>query len=127
MDLEYILEMWEKDSQIDDVLLDDASKKIPNIHAKYLTLYSEFNLLSKKKVLELKKATHFKWLYYSGKAKPEDYEDKPFPHKVMKADVWNWVNVDDDIQKIQAQIDYYDTILNTLSDILKQIHQMSIA
>ena len=91
MDLEQILSMWEKDSVIDDVLLDDASKKIPSIHAKYLTLHGQFSLLSKKKVLELKKATHLKWLYYSGKAKPEEYEDKPFPYKVMYGTGLMWM------------------------------------
>ena len=79
MDLETINSMWEKDSKIDDVMLDKASLAIPQLHQKYLNLLSEFTLLSKKATQQLKSAQHSKFLFYSGKAKPEEYEEKPFP------------------------------------------------
>ena len=125
MDLQTINEMWEKDSVIDDTLLDNASMRIPQLHQKYLSLLSEFTLLQKKKSQELKKAQHFKFLYYSGKAPPEDYEDAPFNYKVLKGEAWNWVAVDESIQNIELKIAYYDTVLRTLEEILKQVHQMS--
>ena len=83
------------------------------------------HLLSKKKKQELKKAQHHKFLYYAGKAPPEQYEDKPFNYKVLKGEAWNWVNIDDDIQNIELKIDYYDTVLRTIEEILKQVNQMS--
>lgn len=125
MDLEKIQEMWERDSKVDDVLLDQASLKIPQLHQKYLTLHNEYSLLSKKATQELKKLQHLKWLYYSGKADPEMYEEKPFHYKVMKSDVPNWVAVDEDIMKVEMKQEYYGVVLNTLSEILKQVHQMS--
>ena len=125
MNLETINEMWLKDSKIDDVMLDKASLAIPQLHQKYLTLLTEFNLLQKKKSQDLKKLQHKKWLYYSGKAPPEEYEDKPFHYKVMKSDVPNWVAIDDDICKVEMQLDYYNVVIRTLEDILKQVHQMS--
>ena len=125
MNLEQIQELWKKDSQIDDVLLDEAALRIPQLHHKYLTLHSEYTLLAKKKGQELKQLQHKKWLYYSGKADPKEYEDNPFPHKVMKGDVNNWIAVDEQIQKVEMQIDYYNTTINVLSEILKQIHQLS--
>ena len=87
MDLEKILEMWKKDSHIDDTLIDEAALKIPQLHMKYLTLHSEYVLLSKKKAQDLRTLQHKKNLYYSGRAKPEEYEDEPFDYKVMKSDV----------------------------------------
>jgi hypothetical protein len=117
--------MWKKDSQIDEVLLDEAALKIPRLHHKYVTLMSEFNLLLKKKEQELKTLKHNRWLYYSGKAAPEEYEDEPFPHKVIKSDIQNWVGVDDKIQKVEMQIEYYLTIGDTLREILRQINQMT--
>ena len=117
--------MWLKDSKIDDVMLDNASLAIPQLHQKYLTLLTEFNLLQKRKSQDLKKLQHKKWLYYSGKAAPEEYEDKPFQYKVMKSDVPNWVSVDDDICKVEMQLDYYNAVNRTLEEILKQVHQMS--
>ena len=125
MNLEIINEMWLKDSKVDDVMLDNASLAIPQLHQKYLTLLTEFNLLQKKKSQDLKKLQHKKWLYYSGKAPPEEYEDKPFHYKVMKSDVPNWVAIDDDICKVEMQLDYYNVVIRTLEDILKQVHQMS--
>ena len=125
MDLQKINEMWERDSVIDDTLIDSASIKIPQLHQKYMTLLSEFTLLQKKKTQELKRAQHMKFLYYSGKAPPEEYEDAPFNYKVLKGEAWNWVNVDETIQNIELKIEYYNVVLRTLEEILKQVHQMS--
>ena len=68
MDLEKIQEMWKKDSVIDQVMLDEASLKIPPTPPEVPVLLNEFNLLRKKKRQELKRMEHKKWLYYSGKA-----------------------------------------------------------
>ena len=125
MDLEKINEMWARDSVIDTVLLDEATIKIPQLHQKYLTLHSEYTLLLKKKRMELKKMHHIKYLYYSGKASPEVYEDKPFPYKVLKNEVPNWIEVDEEIQRVDLKVEYYCATIKTLEEILKQIHQMS--
>ena len=125
MDLQTINDMWEKDSKIDDVMLDNASLAIPQLHQKYLSLLSEFTLLHKKKSQELKTLTHQKYLYYAGKAPPEEYEENPFPHKVMKSDVPYWVSVDEQIHLVEMKLEYYNVVLRTLEEILKQVHQMS--
>lgn len=125
MDLPTIQEMWKKDSVIDQVMLDEASLKIPQLHQKYLVLLNEFNLLRKKKRQELKRMEHKKWLYYSGKAAPEEYEDEPFNHKVMKSDVPAWVAVDEKVNAIEMKLEYYNEIVDTLQEILRQINQMS--
>ena len=125
MNLEQIQDLWKKDSKIDDVLLDEAALRIPQLHHKYLTLHSEYTLLVKKKQQELRTLEHRKWLYYSGKASPEEYEEKPFEYKVMKSDVNNWIAVDEQIQKVEMQIDYYLTVSDTLREILRQINQMT--
>ena len=125
MDIEKILQMWEEDSVIDDVLLDKASQRIPQLHQKYLQLLTNFKLLHKKASQELERAKFTKWLYYSGKADPKVYEDKPFPYKILKSDVQSWVNVDEDIHKIEMKLELYETTLRSLEEILKQIHQMS--
>ena len=125
MDLQTINEMWEKDSKIDDVMLDQASIKIPQLHQKYLTLLSEFTLLHKKKTQDLRKLQHHKGLFYSGRAPAEDYEDNPFPYKLLKAEVPAWVAVDEEISKVEMKLEYYNVVLRTLEEILKQVHQMS--
>ena len=125
MNLEDIQNMWKKDSKIDDILLAEASLHIPQLHHKYLTLHSEYTLLGKKHALDLRKLEHQKWLYYSGKAPPEEYIEKPFPHKVMKGDVVHWVQVDEEIMHMEMKKELYNNIIRVLEEILKQIHQMS--
>ena len=117
--------MWAKDSVIDDVLIDQASIKIPQLHQKYLTLLSEFTILRKRKQQDLKRLEHTKYLYYAGKAPPEVYEEKPFHYKVLKAEAYGWVSVDEDIQKVEMKLEYYNVLLRTLEEILKQVSQMS--
>lgn len=125
MDLKQIQEMWEKDSVIDEVLLDQASIKIPQLHSRYLAFHNHFSLLTKRAITELKNAEHQKWLYYSGKAEPEEYENSPFKHKVAKAEIPRWMAADEDLNNIETKIEYYACTVNTLNEILKQIHQMS--
>ena len=120
MDLETIKKMWDKDSVLDDTLLDEESLRIPVLHSKYLGLYSDFKLLMSKAQVELKTIKHKQWLYYSGKEVPEDAE--PFDYKVIRSDIPHWIGVDERVIKAELKIEYYDTILYTLSDILKQIN-----
>ena len=117
--------MWAKDSVIDDVMLDNASMKIPQLHAKYITLHNEFTLLLKKAKQEQNRIIHLRTLYYSGRGTPEMYEDSPFDHKLIRSEVPSWVAVDETVNKIEMKVALYETTLNSLSDILKQVHQMS--
>ena len=98
--------------------------KIPQLHAKYLSIHNTYTLLLKKAQQELKKLQHKKSLYYGGKALPEEY-DEPFNYKVQKSEVPLGVQVDDDIIKVESKVHLYETTLSALADILKQIHQMS--
>ena len=117
--------MWSKDSVIDDVLLDEASIKIPQLHAKYITLHSEYTLLLKKAKQEQNRIVHLRTLYYSGRGTPEMYEDSPFDFKLIRSEVPSWVAVDEGVNKVEMKVVLYETTLNTLSEILKQIHQLS--
>ena len=53
MKIEDIMEMWGEDSHIDDKDFDNESLKIPNLHQKYLDIYSK----EKRKLSDLK--THW--------------------------------------------------------------------
>ena len=117
--------MWSKDSVIDDVLLDEASIKIPQLHAKYITLHSEYTLLLKKAKQEQNRIVHLRTLYYSGRGTPDMYEDSPFDFKLIRSEVPSWVAVDEGVNKVEMKVVLYETTLNTLSEILKQIHQLS--
>ena len=57
MKIDDIMKKWEEDSSIDDQNLDGESLKIPNIHAKYLEMYTK----EKRSLREMK--THWKLLF----------------------------------------------------------------
>ena len=117
--------MWAKDSVIDDVMLDTSSMKIPQLHAKYITLHNEYSLLLKKAKQEQNRLVHLRTLYYSGRGEPSMYEDEPFDHKLIRSEVPSWVAVDASVNKVEMKVALYETTLNSLSEILKQVHQMS--
>ena len=62
MNLESVLEMWKKDSVIEQFNLDDTSRNTPALHAKYLELLSIAKLQLKKADLAQKSLLKKKWL-----------------------------------------------------------------
>tara|TARA_B100001250_G_scaffold285085_1_gene247124 strand:+ start:1336 stop:1764 length:429 start_codon:yes stop_codon:yes gene_type:complete len=121
MNLEFIQELWEKDSVIDNELLHSESTKIPSLHAKYYKIYNNILTLQRAQETKFKVLRKEKWQYYSGKSSPEVYAEKPFDYKVMKADLDKYFDADEDIIKCVAKIDYYQIMLDYLESILKTI------
>ena len=122
IDLESILEMWEKDAQIDRDNLHDESLNIPSLHAKYFELYNTIFLLRKKAEQQRKNIRHERYEYFSGKSDPQVYIDDPFPKKIRDKDTMQkYLDADDKLSNSSLKIDYYDTILVYLESILKVI------
>ena len=125
MTLEELQAQADKDLVIDDTELDTESLKTPILHNKYLQYYNKFNLLLKKSQWEERTLQREKWEYYTGKSDPEVYKQKPFDLKVLKNDVHKYINSDEDIQKIQAKIEYQSAIVNYLEQILRILNNRS--
>ena len=122
MNLEQIQEMWKKDSVIDNDLYCEESTKIPQLHMRYMELYTTFGLMKKEREIEMKRLIREKWIYYKGKAPAQKYKELPFDFKLMtKEEVNMFIESDDDIQKLQLKIDYIDQVLFFLDGVLKQI------
>ena len=114
--------MWEKDSQIDQDNLHTESLKIPALHAKYHEMFNNFLLLRKKAEQQRKNIRHERYEYYSGKADPEVYEKDPFGKKIRDKDTMTkYLYADSKLKDINLKIDYYETLLNYIESILKQI------
>ena len=120
MTLEELQAQADKDLVIDDTELDTESLKTPILHNKYLQYYNKFNLLLKKSQWEERTLQRAKWEYYTGK-----YKQKPFDLKVLKNDVHIYINSDEDIQKIQAKIEYQSAIVSYLEQILRILNNRS--
>ena len=122
MNLDEIQSLWEEDSKIDEDELHTESTKIPSLHAKYYRILNNILLLKKLEENKFKQLKKEKWQYYTGKADPEVYIEKPFDHKVLRQDVDKNMDADEDLIKILSKMDYYQVMLNYLDSILKTIN-----
>jgi len=122
MNLDEIQEMWQKDSVIDPDNLHDESLKIPQLHAKYYTIYNTILLLKERARESYNRVKLERYNYYTGKADPEVYAEEPFPYKVRDKDaLQRHMDADEKLNKIDIKIRYYDVMLRFLEDIIKTI------
>ena len=127
LDLKTIHEMWSKDCVISPMKLDDASREAPALHAKYLELLSTAKLQLKRSEASQKMLLKDKWLYYNGKMSQEDMIEKgwdpdPFDGlKILKGEMNYYYDADPEIQKSEEKIQYYKTLVETLTEIIDNI------
>ena len=122
MTLDELQAQAEKDLKIDDTELDLESLKTPQLHSQYLKTYSTYALMLKKAEGEYSKLHIKKWLFFTGKAEPQEYKDKDFDLKVLRQDVDKFIDSDDEIIKQRQKIEYLKQICNYCEQTLKQIN-----
>ena len=125
MKFEEIQKLWTSDCNIDETELAQESVKIPQLHNKYLIFYSNEKLRLKTLRFEHSKLVKLKKEYYGGKMSQEELEAidwEPFQHKLLKADVEQYVDADDNViesKKMLAlqeeKVDYLEAIVKGLS------------
>ena len=125
MKFEEIQKLWTSDCNIDETELAQESVKIPQLHNKYLIFYSNEKLRLKTQRFEHSKLVKLKKEYYGGKMSQEELEAidwEPFQHKLLKADVEQYVDADDNViesKKMLAlqeeKVDYLEAIVKGLS------------
>tara|TARA_Y100000389_G_scaffold141421_1_gene139271 strand:+ start:3167 stop:3595 length:429 start_codon:yes stop_codon:yes gene_type:complete len=121
MTLEELQEQVDKDLKINDSELDLESLKTPQLHNKYLKHYNNFKLLLTRAESDYKILKRVKWEYYTGKASPKVYQEKPFNLKIMKSDLDKYLDSDEDLIKSKQKIEYLETVVNYLDRTLKII------
>ena len=122
MTLEELQQSVNKDFKLDDTQLDVESVNIPLLHNKYLIHFKKFNLLLKKAEYDHKSLLKEKWEYYTGKADPSVYREKPFDIKVLKADVHIYMDSDPELQKADQKVAYLDQIIKYLEQVLRGVN-----
>ncbi len=122
IDLDTIQKMWREDAEIDPDNLHTESLNIPVLHSKYYDIYNNVLLLRKKAEQQRKNVRHERYEYFSGKADPDVYIENPFPKKIRdKETMQKYLDADTKLSGVSLKIDYYDTMLKFLEEILKQI------
>lgn len=127
IDLKNVLAMWSEDSKIESMHLDEASRRSPILHAKYLELLSTAKLQLKRCEFQQKSLLKDKWLYYNGKMDQSHIEElgwDPDPFnglKVLKGEMEYYYDSDPEIQKSEEKIQYYKILIDTLTEIVDNI------
>jgi len=125
MTLEELQQQVSKDFKLDDTELDSESVSIPLLHNKYLIHFNKFSLLLKKAEYEHKTMIKDKWEYYTGKADPSVYKEKPFDIKVLKSDVHIYMDSDPELQRADQKVAYLNQIVKYLEQVLRGINNRS--
>ena len=125
MNLSEIQDQVKRDLKINDLELDIESLRIPSLHIKYLQFLTENSLKLKKANGELAVLKRIKWIYYTGKASEDVYKEKgDFPLKLKtKDEERTFIEADEEIQKKKTEVEYYETVVDYLQEIVKQIGQ----
>ena len=122
MNLDKIQEMWERDAVIDPDNLHDESLKIPQLHAKYYTIYNTITLLREKTREQYSKVKLEGHNYYTGKAPAEVYIEEPVSFKVREKDaIQRYLDADEKMSQVDMKIRYYDVTLKFLEEIIRNI------
>lgn len=117
--------LWSKDAKIDEANLVGESKKIPELHNKYYTMYYKEALRVKKLRYDYKELELAKREWLDGSMAEEDLKErgwKPSQRKILRADIDKYLQADPDIIRLSLKIDYHTANADFLEDIIKTIH-----
>ncbi len=121
MTLEELQELADKDLKINDTELDLESIKTPQLHNKYLKFLTKYKLMLSRSETEYNILKREKWEYYTGKADPSVYAQRPFSFKLLKTDVDKYLDSDMELQKLKQKVDYIQTTVDFLDRTIRQI------
>jgi hypothetical protein len=126
--LDDLLREWEKDSEIDDIALDDETKKCAKLHSKYLSYLSHYKLKLKHLYNQKEILKRNLWLYYAGKMTQQEMDDLGWeydPFKGMKiglkSDQTRFIDSDHRYLELESKIEYNKTVLDTLEEIMNTL------
>jgi len=124
MKFEEIQKLWTSDCNIDETELAQESVKIPQLHNKYLILYSNEKLKFKELKFLFTGLVKRKRDYYSGRMTTEELEAadwEPFQLKLLKADVQEYIDADDNVIESKKLLALQEEKVNYLESIVKSL------
>lgn len=124
MKLDEIHDLWSKDAEINTAVIDQEAIKIPKLHNKYYTIFSQERLLLRKLETEYKQLFLLKHDYYMGTLDEETLKErnwKPNPRNILKSDIPMHIDADSDIINLTLKIAYQKEKINLLESIIKSI------
>ncbi|SVA34836.1 uncharacterized protein METZ01_LOCUS87690 [marine metagenome] len=109
---------------MDETELSQESIKIPQLHNKYLIYYSNEKLKFKEIKYLFAGLIKRKRDYYSGRMTAEELEMadwEPFQYKLLKADVQEYIDADDNVIESKKLLALQEEKVNYLESIVKSL------
>lgn len=125
MKLEDIHQLWADDCVVNRMELGEESLKLPNLHSKYLRIFSEERLLLKKLEEDRKELVKLKHDYYRGILPEEDLKANgwvPYQLSVLKSDIPMHIEADKDVIRINLKIASQQEKVDVLESIIRAIN-----
>lgn len=119
-----LYDMVTQDLEFDKTELDTESLKTPQLHNKYLILFSQEKLKLEQILSEKKISRRDKWLYYTGKMSEEELKEKGWEScnlVILKTDVDRFIDSDIDIIKLEARVTLQREMVNYIENVIKII------
>ena len=115
----------DKDLKLNDTELDLESLKTPQLHNKYSKFHNQYINLIKKAEQDRDVMIREKWEYYTGKADPSVYQEKPFNLKVLRQDVDKYLKSDSELIKLEQNVTYIQSVVDYLDKTIRLIANRS--
>ena len=125
MNIDDIRQLVNRDMVMDETALDIESMKTPQLHNKYLIIFTDEKLILGKLKSDFNIIRKNKWLYYTGKLSQEQLEDfgwEAFDLNILKSDIDKFLDADLDIITLANRILLQQEKVNYLESVIKIIN-----
>ena len=126
MKLSDIQEEWTNDCKINELELGKEATRVPTLHSKYLVILSNVKLQSRKAESDYNNLRRLKYRYYRGEMTQQELQitgwDQWQGNKPLKNEMDEFLQYDDDLNKLVDKVEYYKTVIYTLEQILRSIN-----
>lgn len=121
MNIDEILENWDKDSKIDPADLDEEALKISKLHHKYYEIFIKERLILRKLEPELKKLKLDKMEFFTQGPNEETPKHWKLPPRgmVLKSDIPTYMEADQEVIDLSLKIGYQQEKVELLESIIK--------
>jgi hypothetical protein len=97
----------------------------PIFHSKYLNILQEYKIKNRSQTLKYQKLRQLKTRYYNGDLSLEELTVNNWKQyllkKPLKTELENILDADSDLQLIQEQILYIETLVSSVESIMKEL------
>mgnify|MGYP003649127934 FL=1 len=125
MTLEELRNMASKDLKIDETELDTESLITPQIHNRYLIIFTDEKLILEKLEGDFRIMNRDKWLYYTGKMSQEELDERnwqPFHLNILKTDIEKFLYSDEDMIKLSHRVTLQKEKVKYIESVIKIIN-----